>query len=81
MEQTLQLPRKRPLLQRGKQRIQRGQGVVVGGFEGFDGGDAGGEGLLEGEGGEWYFHSLQLFSCQMSDGCRSNVISKPTSLG
>ena len=36
-----QLPRKRPLLQRGKQRIQRGQGAAVGGFEGFDGGDAG----------------------------------------
>ena len=47
----LQLPRKRPLLQRGKQRIQRGQGAAVGGFEGLDGGDAGGEGLLEGEGG------------------------------
>ena len=43
MEQTLQLPRKRPLLQRCKQqRIQRIQGAAVGGFEGFDGGDAGG---------------------------------------
>ena len=31
----LQLPRKRPLLQRGKQRIQRGQGAAVGGFEGY----------------------------------------------
>ena len=35
MGQTLQLPRKRPLLQRGKQRIQRGQGAAVGGFEGY----------------------------------------------
>ena len=34
LEQTLQRPRKRPLL-------QRGQGAAVGGFEGFDGGDAG----------------------------------------
>ena len=38
----------------GKQRIQRGQGAAVGGFEGFDGGDAGGEGLLGG-GGELEF--------------------------
>ena len=48
-----QVARKRPLLQRGKQRIERGQGAAVGGFEGFDGGDAGGEGLLEGEGWSW----------------------------
>ena len=37
---------KRLLLQRGEQRIQRDQGAAVGGFEGFDGGDAGGEGLF-----------------------------------
>ena len=43
-----ELAGKRPLLQRGKQRIQRGQGAAVGGFEGFDGLDAGGEGLLKG---------------------------------
>ena len=49
---------KRPLLQRGTQRIERGQGAAVGGFEGFDGGDAGGEGLLEGEGGNWKPKSL-----------------------
>ncbi|MDE2417595.1 MAG: hypothetical protein KGN32_07290 [Burkholderiales bacterium] len=39
-----QLPRKRPLLQRGEQGVQLGQGRAVGGFEGFDGLDAGGEG-------------------------------------
>ena len=61
----LQLPRKRSLLQRGKQRIQRGQGAAVGGFEGFDGGDAGGEGLLEGEGGKGYLKRAQLFHVQM----------------
>ena len=54
------LPRKRPLLQRGKQRIERGQGAAVGGFEGFDGGDVGGEGLLEGEGGDNYGYALQI---------------------
>ncbi|MNV66694.1 hypothetical protein D3C71_1594640 [compost metagenome] len=53
-----QFATERPLLQRGKQRIQRGQGAAVGGFEGFDGGDAGGEGLLEGEGGERDWHRL-----------------------
>ena len=47
-----ELPRKRPLLQRGKQRVERGQRAAVGGFEGFDGLDAGGEGLLEGERGK-----------------------------
>ena len=41
LEQTLQRPRKHPLLQQGKQRTLRGQGAAVGGFEGFDGGDAG----------------------------------------
>ena len=56
----LQLPRKRPLLQRGKQRIQRGQGAAVGGFEGFDGGDAGGEGLLEGQWGDVDLKSLHI---------------------
>ncbi len=55
-----QLPTERPLLQRGEQRVQLGQGGAVGGFEGFDGLDAGGEGLLEGEGGNWYFHSLNF---------------------
>lgn len=39
------------MLQRGKQRIELGQGGAVGRLEGFDGLDAGGEGLLEGEWG------------------------------
>ena len=50
--EPLQLPRKRPLLQRGKQRVEGGQGAALGGFEGFNGLDAGGEGLLEGERGK-----------------------------
>ena len=36
----LKQPRKRPLLQRGKQRVQLRQRGAVGGFEGFDGLDA-----------------------------------------
>jgi hypothetical protein len=35
----LQRPRKRPLLQRGEQGVQLGQGGAVGGFECFDAGN------------------------------------------
>jgi hypothetical protein len=43
---------KRPVLERGKQGVQLGQGGAVLGFEGFNGLDSGGKGLLQGQ--RWY---------------------------
>ena len=38
------------VLEGGEELVELGEGGAVGGFQALDGGDAGGEGVLEGEG-------------------------------